>query len=70
MTDKITQKARVRNRLARYGEVSNLWAWQNGIWRLADIILDLRREGMSIVTEFGTKKVGKNCHYRLAAATQ
>jgi len=66
MTDRITQKARVRSRLARYGSVSNLWAWQNGIWRLATVIADLRAEGMAISTEYGTKKVGRNCHYRLA----
>lgn len=68
MADKITQKARVKNRLARYGVVSNLWAWQNGIWRLADIILNLRREGMPIETEFNTPRVKRVCHYRLTDA--
>lgn len=65
--DNKTQKARVRNRLARYGFVSNLWAIQSGIWRLAAIISDLRAEGMPIETEYGTKKVGRVCHYRLTA---
>lgn len=67
MTDRITQKARVRNRLARYGVVSNLWAWRNGIWRLAAVIADLRAEGMEIETDYG-RKTGKNCHYRLTDA--
>lgn len=68
MTDKITQKARVRNRLTRYGFVSNLWAIQSGIWRLAAVVADLRAEGMSIETEFNTEKVGRNTHYRLTDA--
>lgn len=65
MTDRITQKARVLNRLKRHGFVTNLWAWQNGIWRLSDIILHLRREGHAIETEFGTKRTGRNCRYNL-----
>ncbi len=62
---KQTQAAIVRNRLERYGFIANKWAIQSGIWRLAAVIADLRAEGMGITTEYGTKKVGRNTHYRL-----
>lgn len=64
---KLTQNAVVRNRLTRYGSVSNRWAIGHGIWRLAARIADLRAEGLAIETEYDTERVGRNCHYRLAA---
>ncbi len=65
MTKKATQKQTVAARLRRYGLVTNLWAWQNNIWRLSHIVFELRREGWPIALEYGTKNVGKNSHYRL-----
>jgi hypothetical protein len=65
-----TQIAIVRNRLKKHGLVTNGWALSQRpmITRLASVIFVLRAEGMKIETEYGTKKVKKNAHYRLVNA--
>jgi hypothetical protein len=62
-----SQVALVRNRLKKHGVITNGWALSQRpmITRLASIIFVLRGEGMNIETEYGTKKVKKNAHYRL-----
>ncbi|MEI6532476.1 MAG: hypothetical protein WCO06_01410 [Candidatus Roizmanbacteria bacterium] len=66
---KLSQKQIIKNKLLEKGEVDNLWAINNGMWRLSDIILHLRREGMNIKTIYMEEGVGKNCHYRLVKDT-
>ena len=60
-----THKEIVKEILEQEGEIHNLWCWQNGIWRLSDIIFQLRTEGMNIETIYMKEGVGRNCHYRL-----
>jgi len=62
---KTSQKEIIKSKLEKEGEVTNLWAIQNGMWRLGDIIFRLRGEGLNIETIFMEEGVGKNCHYRL-----
>jgi len=64
--EKKSQKDIIREKLEKEGVITNLWAIQNGIWRLSDIILHLRRDDrMNITTEYNTELVGKNTHYHL-----
>jgi hypothetical protein len=62
---KLSQKQIIKSKLEKEGEVNNKWCLDNGIWRLSDIVLHLRSEGMEIDTEYGTERVGKNTHYKL-----
>ena len=66
MSEKKSQREVVKEKLMNEGVINNLWCLQNGIWRLSDLILHLRRdENMNITTEFNTERVGKNTHYHL-----
>jgi len=58
---KKTQKETVWKMLQDYGEIYNLWAFENGIWRLGAIIHKLRNEGKEIETDDSRK----NCRYYL-----
>ena len=60
MTKK-SQKQIVLDKLQNEGEIYNLWALQNGIWRLGAIIHLLRNEGHNIETDDSRK----NCRYKL-----
>lgn len=52
----MTQKERLLNYLNQYGNIDPLESWQHlGIYRLSAVILLLRKDGHSIVTE--TKEV-------------
>ena len=62
---KKTQKEIVLNRLERYGQINNFWAFHNYILRLGDIIYRLRKEGYNITGSFGTGKNKKNFYYFL-----
>lgn len=65
---KNSQKNTIRNILIKKGKVNNYDAIMKlGIWRLSDIILHLRREGMDIKGEFmvKNKKVTKIFEYKL-----
>ncbi len=61
----MSQKQTVKQILEKDGEINNLWCLQNGIWRLGAVIKDLRDDGMDIETEYNTKRVGKNTHYKI-----
>jgi len=61
----MTQREIVLKKLKNEGTITNMWAIQNGIWRLGARIAELRTEGLNIETEFNTRKVGKNTHYHL-----
>ena len=52
-----SQKQIVIDKLKSDGEITNLFCITNGIWRLSDIILHLRRDGYKIEGGFieGTK---------------
>lgn len=49
---KPTQEQIVTMRLNRYGQINNLWAINNGMWRLGAIICELRKKGMKIEGEY------------------
>jgi len=58
------QKEIIKAKLENEGQVNNKWCLENGIWRLSDIILHLRRDDkLDITTEYNTERVGKNTHY-------
>lgn len=61
----MTQRKRVEEKLRRDGEVTNLWAITNGMWRLGDIIHRMRADGWDIHGDYveGTK----NFQYTLVA---
>lgn len=59
-----SQKEHIKDKLLREGEVNNLECINNGIWRLSDIILHLRREGMNIETIY-EPEITKVCRYKL-----
>ena len=63
--DTKTQRDLVVSKLREEGVVSNLWAWNNQIWRLGARIHDLRQEGWNIRTEYKNETGKKNCHYYL-----
>jgi hypothetical protein len=50
--NKLTQQEIVEMRLKRYGQINNLWAMNNGIWRLSHVILLLRDKGLKIDGEY------------------
>lgn len=52
----LTQKAVVLSKLKKEGAISNLFAIQNGIWRLGAVIKDLRDEGYDIETDYQPSK--------------
>lgn len=52
----MTQKNLILKKLKDEGAVSNLWAIQNGIWRLGAIINVLREEGYEIETDYQPSK--------------
>ena len=61
----MTQKQRLLNYLIQHGHIDPLESWQKlGIYRLAAVVLLLRKDGHSIITE--TKSVqnqfGEACH--------
>ncbi len=63
--EKLSQKTIIKDKLENEGEVSNLWAINNGIWRLSDIILHLRRdEHLEIETIYEPEKT-RVCRYKL-----
>lgn len=65
---KNSQKATIKSILIKKGKVNNYDAIMKlGIWRLSDIILHLRREGMDIKGDFmvKNKKVTKIFEYKL-----
>ena len=62
--NKMSQKQLIKQKLLEKGEVDNLWCINNGIWRLSDIILRLRNDGLNIVTEYHPEQT-KVCKYRL-----
>lgn len=65
---KNSQKNTIKNILIKKGKVNNYDAIMKlGIWRLSDIILHLRREGMDIKGDFmvKNKKVTKIFEYKL-----
>ena len=45
---KTTQQIIVLKRLEKYGQINNLWAINNGIWRLGAVINRLRNDGLKI----------------------
>ena len=60
----MSQKEQIKKMLEEEGEVNNLWCINNGIWRLSDIILHLRKEGMNIETIY-EPEITKVCRYKL-----
>mgnify|MGYP001615154330 CR=1 FL=1 len=54
---KKTQKSIIADKLKADGEVSNLWAITNNIWRLGAVIKNLRDSGWEISGDYipGTK---------------
>ena len=52
----MSQKSIVLAKLKSEGSISNLWAIQNGMWRLGAIIKDLRDEGFDIETDYQPSK--------------
>lgn len=62
---KKTQKDIVIQLLRENGNVSNFWAFNNYILRLASIISNLRKEGWEIETEYEGTVGKKNCKYIL-----
>jgi hypothetical protein len=63
---KPSNKDKVKKILLDEGVIDNKFCLMNGTsWRLSDIILKLRREGMDIETIYNTPEVGKNTHYIL-----
>lgn len=60
-----SQNSIVQKRLNRYGQIDNLWAFKNQVWRLAARIHELRCEGMEIETVFKNEKGKRNCKYIL-----
>lgn len=62
---KKTQKQKIIDKFRNEGFVSNFWAIDNYILRLASIISTLRQEGWDIRTEYKGKVGDKNCHYYL-----
>lgn len=61
---KQSQKDIIREKLFKDGEVNNLECINSGIWRLSDIILNLRREGLEIETIY-QPEISKVCKYKL-----
>ncbi len=64
----ISQIQKIKIRLERYGQVNNLWAINNGMWRLGSIICELRKQGMKIDGEYLPTADGKQSkiyNYRL-----
>jgi len=59
MKEKLTQEQRIINKLKSDGEVSNLWAIRNSIWRLGAIICDLKKKGYDFQGEYLRDKKGK-----------
>jgi len=55
----------IRERLERGLLVSNLWAFQHQIWRLASRIRDCREAGMNIETIYRNSKGERNSRYIL-----
>jgi len=62
---KVTQKQKIIERFKQDGFVTNFWAIDNYILRLASIISMLRKEGWNIKTEYKGVKGHKNCKYHL-----
>lgn len=62
---KLTQLQIIKNKLDSDGVISNLWAIQQGIWRLGARIKELRDDGLNIETKYNDKEHGKNTHYYL-----
>jgi len=60
-----SQTQLILKELQKKGVVSNLWALNNGIWRLGARIHDLRNSGYEIVTMYKNKKGERNCKYKL-----
>lgn len=68
---KPTQVQIVENRLNRYGQINNLYAINQGIWRLSHVILLLREQGLKIEGEYLPSASGgqsKIYNYKLAKA--
>jgi len=66
MEHKETQKAIVLAKLKKDGSVSNVWAINQRILRLAAIVCDIRAEGTKIATDYQNVTGRRNCVYRLA----
>jgi phosphorylcholine metabolism protein LicD len=62
---KRTQREKVIERFKEDGCISNFWALDNFILRLASIISKLRSEGWDIETKYKGKIGEKNCYYYL-----
>lgn len=65
---KKTQKQIVWEKLRNDGEITNLWAIQNQIWRLGAVIKVLRDEGKEIDGDF--LPGSKNFQYTINLAMQ
>lgn len=65
---KQTQETIVKNRLERYGQINNLWAINNGLWRLGAVIHQLKKQGVKIEGEFlptADGKISRIYNYKL-----
>lgn len=64
MKAKTTQKTRIMRHLERYGKIDPLKAWRKyGVYRLAAVICDLRKDGVEIETtdKVVTNQFGDKC---------
>ena len=64
----MSQKEIIKQKLEKEREVNNLDCINHGIWRLSDIILRLRKEGMTIETIY-EPEISKVCRYKLIPKT-
>lgn len=62
---KPTQQERVIEQLRMHGHVTNFWALDNYILRLASIISKMNKTGWVIETQYEHKVGKKNCKYIL-----
>lgn len=62
-----TQKQKVIDRLNSVGYVDNFWCIKNYMLRLGAIILDLKKDGYTFRTCWGTGAEKKNYHYYLVS---
>lgn len=62
---KKTQKEVVIDKLNLDGYVSNFWAIENYLLRLASVISELKKEGWEFQREYGEGSERKNFYYKV-----
>lgn len=64
----MSQTRIILDKLKKEKQISNQWAFENGVWRLGARIHELRQIGYEIVTVYKNEKGHRNTKYRLVEA--